>query len=63
MSLETYACNTKHIHYKLGGAARLIHQSLKISLWQPNVKHSKQTIMVLFQSIWDSRTGGNANQY
>ena len=57
MSLETYVCNTKHIHYKLDRAARLIHQSFKINLWQPNVKHSKHVIMVSFKSIWDSRTG------
>ena len=58
MLLETYVCNTmQHIHYKLARAARLIHQSFKINLWQANVKHNKQTIMVLFQSIWDSRTG------
>ena len=64
ISLETYVCNTKqHIHYKLNGAARLIHQSFKIDLWQSNVKHSQHSIMVLVQSIWDSRTGGNANQY
>ena len=64
ISLETYVCNaTQHIHYKLNGAPRLIHQSFKIDLWQSNVKLSKHSIMVLVQSIWDSRTGGNANQY